>query len=84
MTYTKIVNGVTIEMTPEEIEKRKAEEAIAIKEAAATEYIRNREREYPSTAEQLDMIFKDKRDSTNLWFELIDTIKKKYPKPTEQ
>lgn len=40
----------------------------------------NRLNEYGSIADQLDMIFWDKVNGTNLWVEHIDSVKKKYPK----
>ncbi len=39
-----------------------------------------RQNEYPSIGEQLDMIYWDKVNSTNLWQEKIAQIKAKYPK----
>lgn len=43
-------------------------------------YIEKRQAEYPSLAEQLDMIYWDKINKTNLWLEKITQIKNKYPK----
>jgi len=43
-------------------------------------YIDKRLAEYPSIGDQLDMIYWDKVNGTNLWQERITMIKNKYPK----
>ena len=43
-------------------------------------YDQKRKAEYPSVEEQLDMIYWDKVNGTNLWQEKIASIKAKYPK----
>lgn len=43
-------------------------------------YIEKRLAEYPSLSDQLDMIYWDKVNSTNLWQDKITEIKAKYPK----
>ena len=43
-------------------------------------YVEKRQREYPSIPDQLDMIYWDKVNGTNLWQEKITEIKTKYPK----
>lgn len=43
-------------------------------------YIEKRLAEYPSIQDQLDMIYWDKVNGTNLWQEKITEIKTKYPK----
>jgi hypothetical protein len=43
-------------------------------------YEDKRRREYLPIAEQLDMLYWDKINNTNLWQEYIDAIKSKYPK----
>lgn len=43
-------------------------------------YAQKRVREYPPIPEQLDMIYWDKVNGTNLWQEKIASIKAKYPK----
>ena len=43
-------------------------------------YAEKRATEYPSVEEQLDMIYWDKVNNTNLWQEKITEIKNKYPK----
>lgn len=43
-------------------------------------YAEKRLAEYPAISEQLDMIYWDKVNGTNLWQEKIAEIKAKYPK----
>ena len=43
-------------------------------------YIEKRLAEYPSIPDQLDMIYWDKVNGTNLWQQKIAEIKAKYPK----
>lgn len=45
-----------------------------------TSYIEKRLAEYPPIGEQLDMIYWDKVNGTNLWQDSITAIKNKYPK----
>ena len=45
-----------------------------------TSYIEKRLAEYPPIGEQLDMIYWDKVNGTNLWQDTITAIKNKYPK----
>lgn len=49
--------------------------------APNAEYAEKRAKEYPTIQEQLDMIYWDKANGTNLWQEKIAEIKAKYPKP---
>lgn len=46
----------------------------------ATEYRKKRLEEYPSIQEQLDMLYHDKDNGTDNWYEAIKAIKVKYPK----
>ena len=43
-------------------------------------YIEKRQEAYPKIEEQLDMIYWDKVNGTNLWQQKIAEIKNKYPK----
>ena len=43
-------------------------------------YAQKRQEAYPSAEEQLDMIYWDKVNGTNLWQSKIAEIKAKYPK----
>ena len=51
-------------------------------EPAAPElsYVEKRKAAYPSVEDQLDMMYWDKVNGTNLWQETISAIKNKYPK----
>jgi len=44
------------------------------------DYATLRQQEYPSREEQLDMMYWDRVNNTNIWEETIQTIKEKYPK----
>jgi hypothetical protein len=74
-----ITNAQTSEVTevpftPEEI----AEVELAQAEAAKTEYQRQRAAEYPSYADQFDLLYHGGYDA---WKEAIQAVKDKYPKP---
>jgi hypothetical protein len=43
-------------------------------------YVEKRLAEYPSISDQLDMMYWDRVNGTNLWQETIAEIKAKYPK----
>lgn len=43
-------------------------------------YADKRRLEYPSLPEQLDMIYWDKINNTNVWVSTISAVKAKYPK----
>ena len=77
----KKVNGKKVYLTAEEEAALRAEWEENKLKREANQYKYNRMQEYPGIPEQLDMLYKDKRDGTNKWFECIDSIKKKYPKP---
>ena len=51
-------------------------------EYAANQYQRDRQSEYPSIPEQLDMQYWDRVNGTNNWQEAILAVKTKHPKPT--
>jgi len=76
----KIVNGKTIKLSAEEEQKVLAEwqENEEIKQQ--TDWIHKRQRAYRSIQEQLDMIYWDKKNGTNLWEEHIDFVKLTVPK----
>lgn len=45
-----------------------------------SDYRKVREDHYPPLKDQLDMLYWDKKNGTNNWEQMIDTIKAKYPK----
>ena len=50
-------------------------------ELAATKYQRDRETQYPSLADQLDMQYWDKKNGTTTWVDAIAKVKSDNPKP---
>lgn len=52
----------------------------AVPEPPEPTYAEKRAAEYPSVGDQLDMIYWDRVNGTNLWQEKIAEIKAKYPK----
>ena len=46
----------------------------------AQEYARNRATEYPSTGDQLDMMYKDTKNSTTTHAAAVEAVKTKWPK----
>ena len=77
----KNVNGVLMDLTPEEEAQRIArEEQSAIEQADydAKKYQRDRKAEYPAIEDQLDDIYHNGIDG---WKATIKVTKDKYPKP---
>jgi len=56
----------------------KQQELIA--EYNSNKYQRDRAKDYPSLADQLDMQYWDKINGTNKWQQAINAVKQKYPK----
>ena len=50
------------------------------KEFLDQEYARKREAEYPSTGDQLDMMYKDTKNSTTTHADAVEAVKTKWPK----
>jgi len=62
-----------------------ANEILAKQQELITEYNsnkdqRDRAKDYPSLADQLDMQYWDKINGTNKWQQAINAVKQKYPK----
>ena len=53
----KSINGVLVDLTAEEITQREIEDAKFDKERTSIEYSLNRQSEYPSIGDQLDMLW---------------------------
>jgi hypothetical protein len=51
-----------------------------ITEYNSKQYQRDRVKDYPSLADQLDMQYWDKINGTNKWQQAINAVKQKYPK----
>jgi len=69
-------NGTTPIPTNEILAKQ--QELIA--EYNSKQYQRDRAKDYPSLADQLDMQYWDKINGTNKWQQAINAVKQKYPK----
>ena len=69
-------NSVTIEQS-----KVDAARVTLDAEFAALNYARNREKEYPSQAEQFDMQYWDSVNGTTTWKDAIAKVKSDNPKP---
>ena len=74
----KIINGKRVELTKIEEDKIKAEWAANDKLAAANKWKEDRQGEYPSIVDQLDLLYHEGLDG---WKLAIKAIKDKYPKP---
>lgn len=77
----KMVNGVQTPLTNEEIadfEARELAHLAAIEEKVRNQYKLDRAAEYPSLADQLDMIYHGGLDA---WKAAIKAVKDKHPKP---
>lgn len=78
---TKLINGVRVKLTEEEIKAKKADEAQLRKKAKATAWFRNRQKAYPSIEDQLDIIYHKGLDA---WKAQIKNVKDAFPKPEEK
>jgi len=76
-----LINGELITLSEEEEKKRLEEVKKAQEEYGKIKYIKRRNFAYPSTQEQLDMIYWDRKNGTKKWEELIDKVKADHPKP---
>jgi hypothetical protein len=47
----------------------------------AKQYARDREKEYPTWQDQLDMLWHDKKDGTTTWEDAVQAVKDANPKP---
>jgi len=72
------LDETTEKPTWEEIQAKIAELQAAYD---ANKYQRDRQPEYPSIQEQLDMQYWDRVNGTNNWQEAIQAVKTKHPKP---
>ena len=70
------VIGVTHDLTISDFNTFKTSE---LEDYDSKQY--QRDRQYPSIGDQLDMIYWDKKIGTNKWKESIDAVKAKNPKP---
>ena len=93
MTRYHNINGKLVAFTAEEETVRDAEEAAALKEKAATQYIEDRQKygtkTYPELSEQFDQLFRDVAAGkfgddakTGEWYIAIKEVKDTNPKPS--
>jgi len=76
-TINWLDTGIENQCTKEEVETKLAELNTAYNNL---EYSRNRELEYPSWQDQMDMQYHDKKDGTTTWQDAVQAVKDKYPK----
>lgn len=91
MGLKKVVNGVMVDMTPEEENALQAEWAVKTEELAKVAYKEKRLAEYPSLGDQLDAVLKQmvKLSKAGIALDpdmqaIVDkwqAVKIKYPKP---
>ena len=76
------INQVTWEngTTPIPANEILAKQQELIAEYNSNQYQRDRAKDYPSLADQLDMQYWDKINGTNKWQQAINAVKQKYPK----
>ena len=93
MTRYHNINGKLVAFTAEEETARDTEEAAALTEKAATQYIKNRQKfgtkTYPELSEQFDQLFRDVAAGkfgadaqTGEWYTAIKEVKDTNPKPS--
>ena len=91
-SLTKMVDGVSIELTTAEYDKtidewaqasfdQEVETALIADGGASAKYAQYRAAAYPSIADQLDMQYHDSVDGTTTWADAIAAVKTKYAKP---
>jgi len=77
----KMVNGVVVKMTAEEIAQRNAEVALAEAEFAATGYISQRQAAYPPIEDYIDGIVKGDTAQVQAYVDACLAVKTQFPKP---
>ena len=79
MSMTKLIDGVAVQMSAQEIEEHEA----LMASLAIDQWKRNRASAYPSIQEQLDMQYWDSVNGTTTWADAIAKVKADYPKGAE-
>ena len=76
------VNGETIDNPYSKPTEKSLTDALAKQQSDfdAQEYARERAWEYPSTGDQMDMIYKDTKNSTTTHADAVEAVKTKWPK----
>lgn len=91
-SLTKMVDGVSIELTTAEYDKtidewaqasfdQEIETALIADGGQSPNYAQYRAEAYPSIGDQLDMQYHDSVDGTTTWADAIAAVKTKYAKP---
>ena len=81
MSMTRSVNGRTIEMSAQEDAEIRAEWAANKAIALANAYKADRAAAHLPIQDQLDMLYWDKANGTELWRDYVAEIKTRIPKP---
>lgn len=79
----KIVNGKNIALGQAEIDIILEERELNRLEVENNMYITRRKYNYPSIAQQLDLLYHDKVNNTDVWYDTVKAVKDAYPKPKE-
>ena len=79
LKYETIILKDGISM-PSEEEFNKVKEEVELDYQNNWVYKEKRSKEYPKIEDQLDMLYWDKINGTDNWLNLINEVKKKYPK----
>jgi len=91
-SLTKMVDGVSIDLTTAEYNKtidewakasfdQEVEKAMIADGGQSPNYAQYRVEAYPSIGDQLDMQYHDSVDGTTTWADAIAAVKAKYQKP---
>ena len=91
-SLTKMVDGVSIDLTTAEYNKtidewakasfdQEVEKAMIADGGQSAKYAQYRVEAYPSIGDQLDMQYHDSVDGTTTWADAIAAVKTKYAKP---
>ena len=79
MSMTKLIDGVAVQMSAQEIEEHEA----LMASLAIDQWKSNRASAYPSIQEQLDMQYWDSVNGTTTWADAIAKVKADYLKGAE-
>tara|TARA_R100001163_G_C5044284_1_gene181796 strand:- start:734 stop:973 length:240 start_codon:yes stop_codon:yes gene_type:complete len=77
----KLVDGILVLMTDEEVAARNAEVATAQAEETANDYKVKRAEQYASWQDQMDMQYWDSVNGTTTWRDHVTKVKSDNPKP---
>jgi len=77
----RMVNGIQVELTPEEEAEVLAEWEANRQAQEARAWLDGRLRDYPPIAAQLDMLFHDIKSGSTTWLDAIQAVKDRYKKP---